>query len=103
MTFGHVYPYTWTFVAITYSYKGGKVYANGYVNGINVDPSVQRAPILMPLPFDAEIGQIRQTTGYEFAGHIANLQFYNTTLTSTQIKQLYMQGLPFYKKINISV
>ena len=38
-----------------------------------------------------------------FNGSIANVQFYNTALTPAQIQQLYMQGLPFYKNLNVSV
>ncbi|MEM0202091.1 MAG: LamG domain-containing protein, partial [Candidatus Micrarchaeaceae archaeon] len=44
-----------------------------------------------------------QGNGGAFAGQIADVQIYNITLTKTQISQLYTQGLPFFKKINVSV
>ncbi len=42
-------------------------------------------------------------TGYNLDGYMTNVQIYNTALTQTQVQQLYMQGLPFYKKLNVSV
>ena len=36
-------------------------------------------------------------------GYIVNAQIYNTSISSSQIQQLYQQGLPQYKKITIEL
>ena len=38
-----------------------------------------------------------------FPGSVSNLQIYNSSLSSSQIQQLYQQGLPQYKKITIEL
>ncbi|MDE1868428.1 MAG: laminin G domain-containing protein [Candidatus Micrarchaeota archaeon] len=43
------------------------------------------------------------TNGGPFNGQIADAQIYNSVLTQYQIQQLYLQGLPIYKKLNISL
>jgi hypothetical protein len=37
-----------------------------------------------------------------FNGLISNVQIYNAPLTSQQVQQLYLQGLPLYNRLNVS-
>ena len=95
MVFGNLQPRTWTFFTITYSYNASakEWLANGYINGLNADKNVQRGGIVEPLPFGLELGQIRQNSIYMYNGSISNIQIYNKSLNSNEIKNLYMNGI----------
>ncbi len=93
MVFGTEPRNTWTFVGITDSCKNGICYANGYINGVDVDPNVERAPILEPIPFGITIGQSRETASQNFNGSIANVQIYNAALSANQIQAIYQEGI----------
>lgn len=85
---------TWYHVVGTYDGSNG----NLYINGTLVKSLSQAAPTAS---FPNGPGYIGQLTGgcanYDFIGNIANVQVYGTALSSTQVKQLYnegIQGLP---------
>jgi hypothetical protein len=93
MEFGSEPRNTWTFVGITDSCNNGVCYANGYINGVDVDPNVERAPVLEPIPFGITIGQSRESAGFNFNGLIANVQIYNTSLSANEVQALYQEGI----------
>ena len=93
MEFGSIYPHRWTFVAVNYTYSGGSWYANGFVDGALVDANVQRAPVLQPIPFGLELGQIRQSSSYMYNGSLSNVQVYDSALSTNQIDALYSEGI----------
>lgn len=43
------------------------------------------------------------TFGYGYNGLMADVQIYNISLTQYQVQQLYLQGLPLYKRLNVSL
>ena len=49
------------------------------------------------------IGQWVSGSGLNFAGSIADVQVYSTALTAQQVQQLYLEGLPLYNKLNVSI
>ena len=89
---------TWRFIAFTTNSTRASIYVNGE-NVASASASEYIAPSsdsLLIMGYQA--GGIRY-----FNGSITDVQVYNKVLTGVQIKQLYMQGLPFYKKLNVSV
>ena len=89
---------TWYHVVATRS--GGSIKA--YLNGEQI---LNRTDSLWPSGF----GNVTVGRGYAnsperwFNGRVADLQIYNASLTSYQVQQLYLQGLPIYKKLNVSL
>ncbi|MGC8648290.1 MAG: LamG-like jellyroll fold domain-containing protein [Candidatus Micrarchaeia archaeon] len=83
-------------VAGVYNYTSGTI--SIYVNGRLIQ-SATSSPIARgssPIYFG-----YFPTSGLYFDGFISNAQIYNTALSSSQIQQLYLQGLPQYKRLTI--
>jgi hypothetical protein len=84
----------WTNIAVTYTTSC----TIAFVNGINV-PFVLNtqlhgaSSINLPLPYSLEIGRARQANTATFNGFISDLQLYNTSLSSSQISQIYKSGI----------
>jgi hypothetical protein len=62
-----------------------------YVNNQSESGTVANAPA--PLSINLAIGDTDYGPGRIFNGIIAGMQVYNTTLTSNQMQQLYVEGL----------
>ena len=76
----------WTFIAASYSSSGISLYVNGTSLPTTGGPSI-------PTCQGASIGYCASVSGGDaFDGYITNLQFYNLTLTASQISQLYNEG-----------
>ncbi len=89
---------SWYFVA--FEYNG--TYQIGYLgnNGGNL--------VKVDQPESISTGSSPFYIGYwivrnYFDGSIANVQIYNTALSSSKIQQLYLQGLPQYKRLTIQL
>jgi hypothetical protein len=94
----------WQFITGTYAYSTGilTIYLNGqlapyisssYPSSATATPIARySAPIYINNPY-----WVIGTTG-----SFADIQIYNTVLTSQQVQQLYLQGLPLYNKLNVS-
>ena len=81
---------TWTFVAATWSYNGASTTEQIYINGVaSGSPNVAAGSIGGLASF--EIGGI--STGQSFNGIIANVQFYNASLTTNDMQSLYIEGI----------
>ena len=90
-------------ITTTYASGGGQeIYVNGVAQPLTYSVGSATSTGTLASGTTGDIAY-NQGNGGAFAGQIANIQIYNTTLTPTQAKQLYMQGLPFYKKLNVSV
>ncbi|MGC8537475.1 MAG: LamG-like jellyroll fold domain-containing protein [Candidatus Micrarchaeia archaeon] len=90
-------------ITTTYASGGGQeIYVNGVAQPLTYSTGSATSTGALASGTTGDIAY-NQGNGGAFAGQIANIQIYNTTLTPAQAKQLYMQGLPLYKKLNISV
>ncbi len=77
---------TWTYVVATYNGNSLNLYINGTLDSSQPMSTPQGGATFF------KIGAKSWITGY-WSGQMANLQLYNRSLTSGQVKQLYLQGL----------
>ena len=76
---------TWTFITLTYNGVDVNMYLNGRLDSSQAAAAPQ-TPTFM------KIGSRSWTTGF-FEGSMSNIQLYNTSLSSNQVKQLYARGI----------
>ena len=83
---------TWTFIAVTYLAGANTVtlYDNGNSQLCTLSGGV---PLNTPTGTQLSIGVGLSTNSYPFPGKIANIQVYNTSLSSQQVSQLYQEGI----------
>ncbi len=94
-------PYTWYNVVETINTTKWALYLNGnkVLSGL-----YSGTPLLLNTNNYIKIAGGQEATAgmTDFNGQIADLQVYNSVLTSQQAAQLYLQGLPQQYKMNIS-
>ncbi len=83
----------WTNIVVTYNGSGSSYLSNAYVNGVLVDANVLRSPVTLSLPHALQIGIDENNNTRVFNGSIANVQVYNSSLTSKQAATLYNNGI----------
>ena len=81
-------PYTWYFVTTTWN--GVKL--NLYINGI-LTASSTRSGTMNAMPTTATMGNQNPTTYTAYNGLLADVQIYNSVLTSSAINALYAKGI----------
>ena len=84
----------WQNIAISASDYANAVNYTAYLNGVEINRSSVGGNIqaVNNLIFGAGT----------FTGQIADIQVYNTSLSKTQLQQIYLQGLPLIEKFNLS-
>jgi hypothetical protein len=83
----------WFNIITTYQYVNGNYVANGYINGAGKNLNALRSPIKLPIPYKIQIGIARNSDGMVFDGMLSNIQLYNTSLSSNDVKLLYQEGI----------
>ncbi len=79
----------WHFEALTYSYATGN--AISYRDGM---PTGSPTAISGTIPTLTSVGGIGYgTIDHNFGGELANVQIYNTTLSASDIQNLYLEGI----------
>ena len=90
---------TWYFVTATFDGTYQKIYLNGNLLATyNLPGSISPNSNLVGIGIGGNIN-----TAYTFNGLISDVQIYNAPLTAQQVKQLYLQGLPMYSRVNVSI
>lgn len=96
---GTVPLYRWSFFTGTYN----GTYIKLYINGQLVSQNSATTPPGTPSSFNSYIGALgAYPATNEFNGSIADVQVYDTALNSTEVKQLYYQGLPLISRASTS-
>ncbi|MGC8652280.1 MAG: LamG-like jellyroll fold domain-containing protein [Candidatus Micrarchaeia archaeon] len=92
----------WNFVAVILNKQSVSLNVNGqWINGTLASvPSLQAGA--SSCPYNFAIGST-DCPGRLFNGSIADVQVYNTALTSGEVDALYQQGLPMVEKLNVSL
>ncbi len=93
MEFGNLINGSWVNVVITYNKTPTGYIGNGYINGVLISSNVLRSPVTLPMPYGFNIGRARQSSGSISFGLISGVQLYNSTLTSSQVTELYNNGI----------
>ena len=85
---------SWNQVTVTAKDSGSNTAYTVYLNGVDKGNGTLSGNIksVSNLVFGANT----------FAGQIADVLVYNTTLSQAAAQQLYLQGLPLFAKINVS-
>jgi len=87
---------TWEHVAMTYDNNYIKFYRNGVLTA-----SYALTGNILYDTHPVTIGRYDGSFGQYFNGSIANVQIYNSSLTSQQIQQLYYAGIPPSNEVRI--
>ncbi len=80
---------TWIFVTGTFDGSLAKTYVNGVQEGT---PSGVSGPLVGHSGGTGYIGYLNGC-GYDFKGYMANVQLYNTSLSTSEILALYQEGI----------
>jgi hypothetical protein len=89
---------SWSNIVMTLSYNGVSLNYSGYINGVYKNSSsgsrsVPGGSSSMYYPLGPSDGTNCGDGGAAFSGQMANYQFYNTSLPTSQISQIYQNGI----------
>jgi hypothetical protein len=89
---------SWSNIMMTLSYNGVSLNYSGYINGVYMGSGVGTRSVpggtsQMYYPLGASDGTNCGDGGAAFSGKMANYQFYNTSLSKSQIISLYKSGI----------
>jgi len=89
---------SWSNIVMTLSYNGVSLNYSGYINGVYKNSgvgtrSVPGGTTQMYYPLGPSDSTNCGDGGAAFSGEMANYQFYNTSLSKSQINSIYMNGV----------
>ncbi|MGC9204934.1 MAG: LamG-like jellyroll fold domain-containing protein [Candidatus Micrarchaeia archaeon] len=95
---GSIPLHSWSNIAMILSYNGVSLNYSGYINGVYKNSgsgsrSIPGGSSSMYYPLGSPDGTNCGDGGAAFNGQMADYQFYNTSLSSSQIKSLYQEGI----------
>ena len=100
---GNVFaPHTWYYLTATWNNKTRlqRLYLNGALVANRTSTGYLNTGTITNVCLGGSTATC-WATGEMMDGSLSNVQIYNTSLSSSQIQQLYQQGLPRYKKVTI--